>query len=82
MGVGNGRCHADYINVAFQLQDTNATNGGFATAPGSQKASVCVPGVDSSSGDFLEQGKGLRIHPQVDGAQDFLAKGGIFVEKR
>ena len=37
VGVGNGRCHADYINVAFQLQDTNATNGGFATAPGPQK---------------------------------------------
>ena len=51
-------------SVAFQLQDTDESCGGYVCIPGSHKASLSIPGVDSGAGDFSGQGKGLSVHPE------------------
>jgi ectoine hydroxylase-related dioxygenase (phytanoyl-CoA dioxygenase family) len=39
----NGRCYCEYINVAWQLRDVNAADGGFCCIPGSHKTVYPMP---------------------------------------
>lgn len=49
----NGRCYCEYINVAWQLRDVTAADGGFCCIPGSHKAVYPMPeGVLSADDDM------------------------------
>ena len=49
----NGRCYSEYINVAWQLRDVTAADGGFCCIPGSHKGVYPVPkGVLSADRDM------------------------------
>lgn len=49
----NGRCYCEYINVAWQLRDVTAADGGFCCIPGSHKVAYPMPqGVFSADDDM------------------------------
>ena len=49
----NGRCYCEYINVAWQLRDVPAADGGFCCIPGSHKGVYPIPeGVLSADDDM------------------------------
>ena len=49
----NGRCYSEYINVAWQLRDVRAADGGFCCIPGSHKAAYPMPqGIQSADDDM------------------------------
>ena len=49
----NGRCYSEYINVAWQLRDVTAADGGFCCIPGSHKGVYPIPkGVLSADRDM------------------------------
>ena len=49
----NGRCYCEYINVAWQLRDVSAADGGFCCIPGSHKATYPMPeGVRTADDDM------------------------------
>ena len=57
----NGRCHAEAVNVAWQLCDQREGDGGFVILPGSAKGQYVVP----ESMHHMQLTPAGLVHPRV-----------------
>ncbi|HIG54031.1 MAG TPA: hypothetical protein EYQ18_08640 [Candidatus Handelsmanbacteria bacterium] len=57
----NGRCYCEYVNVAWQLRDVTAADGGFCYIPGSHKTAYAMPAGILSADDDMGMIKHLEM---------------------